>query len=87
MDTFEYRVLRETEFRESVTRRVVGELDAELPRTLDRALGPPAPPQIAQKPRNSKLAEGSDATFQARISSNPRPRVRTSASSSVRVRV
>lgn len=73
MDTFEYRILRETEFRESVSRRVVGEFDAQLPRNLDP--GPPAPPQIAQKPRNSKLVEGSDATFQARVTSNPRPRV------------
>jgi hypothetical protein len=43
--------------------------------TVDRSLGPVAPPQIAQKPRNSKLAEGSDAIFQAKVTANPKPRV------------
>ncbi|CAG5081160.1 Similar to sls: Titin (Drosophila melanogaster) [Cotesia congregata] len=55
VDTFEYRLLRETEFRESVTRRYVGESDSQVSTTVDRSLGPVAPPQISQKPRNSKL--------------------------------
>lgn len=75
VDTFEYRILREVEFRESLTRRYAGESDAQLSQTVDRTLGPVAPPQISQKPRNSKLAEGADATFQAKVSANPRPRV------------
>lgn len=75
MDTFEYRLLREVEFRESLTRRYVGEIDAQIMTTVDRSLGPVAPPQIAQKPRNSKLAEGSDAIFQAKVTANPKPRV------------
>jgi hypothetical protein len=76
VDTFEYRLLREVEFRESLTRRYVGETDAQIVTTVDRSLGPVAPPQIAQKPRNSKLAEGSDAIFQAKVAANPKPRVR-----------
>ena len=75
VDTFEYRLLREVEFRESLTRRYVGEIDAQIVTTVDRSLGPVAPPQIAQKPRNSKLAEGSDAIFQAKVTANPKPRV------------
>lgn len=75
VDTFEYRLLREVSFRESITRRYGGETDAQLITTLDRALGPPAAPQISQKPRNSKLVEGSDAVFSTRVSANPRPRL------------
>lgn len=69
-------MLRETEFRESVTRRYVGEADSQVSTTLDRSLGPVAPPQISQKPRNSKLVEGSDAVFTAKISGNPKSRVK-----------
>lgn len=75
VDTFEYRLLRETEFRESITRRFVGESDVQISTVVDRNLGPVAPPQITQKPRNSKLVEGSDAVFTAKISGNPKPRV------------
>lgn len=75
VDTFEYRVLRETEFRESITRRFMGESDSQISTTVDRNLGPVSPPQITQKPRNSKLAEGSDAVFTSKISGNPKPRV------------
>ncbi|PSN37209.1 Titin, partial [Blattella germanica] len=75
VDTFEYRLLREVEFRESLTRRYANETDAQILTTVDRSLGPVAPPQIAQKPRNSKLSEGADATFQARVSANPKPRL------------
>lgn len=75
VDTFEYRILRETSFRESVTRRNIGEVDSQLNYEVDRNLGPATPPQIAQKPRNSKLVEGSDAVFTAKVGSNPRPRL------------
>lgn len=75
VDTFEYRILRETSFRESVTRRNVGEHDYQLTYEVDRNLGPATPPQITQKPRNSKLVEGSDAVFSAKVGSNPRPRL------------
>jgi len=74
-DTFEYRLLREVEFRESLTRRYVGEMDAQIVTTVDRSLGPVVPPQIAQKPHNLKLAEGSDAIFQAKVTANPKPMV------------
>jgi titin len=73
VDTFEYRLLREKEFRQSITRREAGEADAEIP--AQPTQGPIAPPQIGQKARNSKLLEGSDATFTAKISANPPPRV------------
>jgi titin len=75
IDTFEYRLLREVSFRESITRRFVGETDVQLSTTVERSLGPPAAPQISQKPRNSKLLEGSDAVFSAKVSANPRPRI------------
>lgn len=75
VDTFEYRLLREVSFRESITRRSTTETDVHLSTQVERNLGPPAPPQIAQKPRNSKLLEGSDAVFTAKISANPKPRL------------
>jgi hypothetical protein len=75
VDTFEYRLLREVQYRETLTRRYIGETDAQLTTTLDRALGPAAPPQISQKPRNSKLVEGSDATFTTKVAANPKPRL------------
>lgn len=75
VDTFEYRLLREVSFRESITRRSAYEQDSQLSRELDRSLGPAHAPQIAQKPRNSKLIEGSDAVFTAKVGSNPKPRL------------
>lgn len=75
VDTFEYRILRETSFRESLTRRNIGEHDFNLNYEVDRSLGPATPPQISQKPRNSKLIEGSEAVFSAKVGSNPRPRL------------
>lgn len=75
IDTFEYRLLREVSFRESITRRFVDESDTQISTVIERSLGPPAPPQISQKPRNSKLLEGSDAVFTAKLSANPKPRI------------
>lgn len=75
VDTFEYRLLREVSFRESITRRSMNEIDRQLSTNVDRALGPPAPPQISQKPRNSKLIEGSDAIFTVKVTGNPKPRL------------
>lgn len=75
VDTFEYRLLREVSFRETLTRRFTGELDSQLSTIVDRTLGPAAPPLIAQKPRNSKLIEGADAIFTMKVSANPKPRM------------
>ncbi|XP_018397088.1 PREDICTED: titin [Cyphomyrmex costatus] len=75
VDTFEYRLLRELEFRESITRRFTNESDLQISTVVDRTLGPVAPPQITQKPRNSKIVEGSDAVFTAKITGNPKPRL------------
>ncbi|XP_034137006.1 titin-like isoform X2 [Drosophila guanche] len=75
VDTFEYRLLREVSFREAITRRSGYELDSQLSQELDRTLGPAHAPQISQKPRSSKLIEGSDAVFTARVGSNPKPRL------------
>lgn len=72
VDTFEYRLLREVEFRESVTRRSQLELqqetttDTETEVEFDQLTSPLAPPQLVQQPRNTKLQEGADATFQVR---------------------
>ncbi|CAH0765342.1 unnamed protein product [Bemisia tabaci] len=73
VDTFEYRILREVSFRESITRRYINETDAQL--TTTPSPGPITAPRISQKPRNSKLVEGSDATFITKISANPQPRL------------
>lgn len=75
VDTFEYRLLREVSFRESITRRSTTEIDYQISTVVERSLGPPAPPQIAQKPRNSKLLEGSNAVFTAKVGANPKPRL------------
>ncbi|XP_055379031.1 titin isoform X2 [Condylostylus longicornis] len=75
VDTFEYRLLREVSFRQSITQRSHSESDSRLSMELDRTLGPAQAPQIAQKPRNSKLVESSDAVFTAKISSNPKSRL------------
>lgn len=74
VDTFEYRLLREVSYRESITRRYSYESDAQLSTVIEHT-GPPTPPQISQKPRNSKLVEGSDAVFTTKIYANPRPRL------------
>lgn len=75
VDTFEYRLLREVSFREAITRRSGYEQDSQLSQELDRTQGPAQAPQISQKPRSSKLVEGSDAVFTARVGSNPKPRL------------
>lgn len=75
VDTFEYRLLREVSFRESITKRYVGESDITIRTDIDKSLGVSSPPKVAQKPRNSKLQEGADALFAVQLSGNPRPRV------------
>lgn len=75
VDTFEYRLLREVSFRETITKRYMGETDIHINTEIDKTLGPVSPPKISQKPRNSKLQEGTDAQFQVQLSGNPRPRV------------
>lgn len=75
VDTFEYRLLREVSFRETITKRYIGETDILINTEVDKTLGPVSPPKISQKPRNSKLQEGTDAQFQVQLSGNPRPRV------------
>uniref|UniRef100_A0A1B6CYN2 Ig-like domain-containing protein n=1 Tax=Clastoptera arizonana TaxID=38151 RepID=A0A1B6CYN2_9HEMI len=75
VDTFEYRLLREVSFRESLTRRYAHETDSQMSTVIEPSLGPPAAPQISVKPRNSKLTEGTDASFSVKVASNPRPRL------------
>ncbi|CAN8024063.1 unnamed protein product, partial [Ixodes persulcatus] len=67
VDTFEYRLLREVEFRDSL-------LGPEQPEPAVPGV-PISAPQIQQRPRNSKLLEGSDATFTVRIAGNPPAKV------------
>lgn len=72
-------MLREVEFRESLFRRQIGEeVVTEKQAVLDKAK-PPSAPQIISRPRNSKLLEGSEATFQAKITGNPKPKVNNNA--------
>ena len=72
MDTFEYRLIRESEFREALTRRQPGEPEVVV---SARKPGPLSPPQLQGKPRASKVQEGGSATFQARLAGNPPPRI------------
>ncbi|XP_043190339.1 titin-like isoform X4 [Amphibalanus amphitrite] len=72
VDTFEYRLIRESEFREALTRRQPGEPEVVV---SARRPGPLSPPQLQGKPRASKVQEGGSATFQARLAGNPPPRI------------
>ena len=72
MDTVEDRLIRESEFREALTRRQPGEQQVVVPA---RKPGPLSPPQLQGKPRASKVQEGGSATFQARLVGNPAPRI------------
>lgn len=74
VDTFEYRLLREVSFRQSVTKRYLGEEDVKF--TSSAHQGPVVAPQVLQKPRSSKLVEGSDATFTVKVSTAKDTRVR-----------
>jgi len=79
VDTFEYRLLREVEFRESVTRRSQMELqtetETETETDFEQLTTPLAPPQLVQQPRNTKLQPGADATFTAKLRGNPKPKL------------
>lgn len=77
VDTFEYRLLREIDFRESKTKRHPGEPETEVETDAESKpdTSPPSAPQVTQRMRNSKLLEGSDATFQAKISGSPKPNI------------
>lgn len=71
VDTFEYRLLHEVEFRQSLTVRLAGELEVEQ----GAIQGPPQAPQLQQKPRSTKVADGGNATFTVKINGYPTPRV------------
>lgn len=72
VDTFEYRLLHEVEFRRSLTVRMAGEVVEE-----EGAIqGPPQAPQLLQKPRSTKVSDGGNATFTVKVSGYPTPRVR-----------
>ncbi|XP_022670614.1 titin-like isoform X6 [Varroa destructor] len=75
VDTFEYRLLREDEFRESLMKINIEETDVTEYREVVHKSRPLAPPQVQGRPRNSKLLAGSDATFQVRVPGNPDPRI------------
>lgn len=77
VDTFEYRLLREVSFRQSVTKRYLGEEDVKF--TSSAHQGPVVAPQVLQKPRNSKLVEGSNATFTVKVSTAKDTRVKLHA--------
>ena len=74
VDTFEYRLVRDTEFREAKLKARPGEQQVQMSTSTVAGM-PVGPPQIVQRPRSSKLLEGSDAVFQAKIAGNPKPRI------------
>ena len=71
VDTFEYRLVQEVEFRQAITQRSANEPDAHLPQLVQ---GEPLAPQIHQKPRSTKVAQGNNATFTTVLKANPTPR-------------
>ncbi|KAK3888336.1 hypothetical protein Pcinc_007597 [Petrolisthes cinctipes] len=71
VDTFEYRLLHEVEFRRSLTMYMAGEQEVDL----GAIQGPPQAPQMQQKPRSTKVTAGGNATFTVRVSGHPSPRV------------
>jgi len=71
VDTFEHRILHEVEFRQSLCMRLEGEADMGGV-TIQ---GPPAAPQLQQKPRSTKVTDGGNATFTVHLMANPSPRV------------
>lgn len=71
VDTFEYRLLHEVEFRQSLTTRLAGEVELEV----GAIQGPPQAPQLQQKPRSTKVSDGGNATFTVSVSGHPSPRV------------
>lgn len=74
VDTFEYRLLHEVEFRRSLTIRMAGEVVEE-----EGAIqGPPQAPQLLQKPRSTKVTDGGNATFIVKVNGYPTPRVSVS---------
>ncbi|XP_015783235.1 titin isoform X1 [Tetranychus urticae] len=76
VDTFEYRLLREVDFRETIIRHYYETLNINYESENEIVSGQPlSAPQVLQKPRNSKLVEGSDVTFQAQVSGNPPPKI------------
>ncbi|KAG0723055.1 Titin [Chionoecetes opilio] len=70
VDTFEYRLLHEVEFRRTLTVRLTGEVVEE-----EGAIqGPPQAPQLLQKPRSTKVTDGGNATFTVKVNGYPSPR-------------
>ena len=72
VDTFEYRLLHEVEFRQAISQRAANEQDVDFSGPIQ---GPPQAPQLQQKPRATKVAQGNSATFTAIINANPIPRL------------
>ena len=66
VDTFEYRLLHEAEYRQSITMSQGIEFSAP---TQDA----PQTPQIKEKPRSTKVAQGGNATFAVSMTANPAP--------------
>ena len=72
VDTFEYRLLHEVEFRQAITQRTASEQDVNFSVPVQ---GAPQAPQLQQKPRATKVGQGNNATFTAVINANPGARV------------
>ncbi|RWS20629.1 titin-like isoform X1, partial [Leptotrombidium deliense] len=75
IDTFEYRLLREIEYRQTLIRQYSGQNEIWEQQRPAVPNEPITAPQLKQKPRNSKLIEGKDATFQVQVISNPPPKL------------
>ena len=78
MSSFEQRLMKEIEFREGKISVVYSEpedMDVVVPMRESQS------PHFLQRLRDFKLIEGSDATFVAKLSGYPKPRVSLPSSS------
>lgn len=64
VDTFEYRLMREIEYRQNLTRKYQDDPDVYVISPPNTA---PGPPRVIQKPKNSKVTEGGAAQFFVKV--------------------
>jgi hypothetical protein len=64
IDTFEYRMLREIEYRHNLTRKYQDDPDVYV---ISPQSTVPGPPRVLQKPRDCKISVGGTAQFFIRV--------------------
>jgi hypothetical protein len=64
VDTFEYRLLREIEYRQNITRKYQDDPDIYV---ISPPTTAPGPPRVIQKPKNLKIVAGQTAQFFVKV--------------------